>query len=68
MVHKFAGFEMSHSLRIRDATFFVPVAAMPCVQRDDAEPGENSGYSTSWIIRELFCVFFFFSLSTARCF
>lgn len=65
MVHKCAGFEKSHNLRIRDPTFFVPVAAMPCVQRDGAEPSEHSSYSTSWIIRELG---FFFSLSTAYCF
>lgn len=46
-----AGFEMSHNLRIRDLTFFVPVAGMPDVQRADAEPGEHSGYLTSWIIK-----------------
>ena len=52
MVHNCVGFEMSHNLRIRDLTFFVPAAGMPDVQRADAELGEHSGYLTSWIIRE----------------
>lgn len=52
MVHNCAGFEMSHNLRIRDLTFFVPAAVMPDVQRADAELGEHSGYLTSWITRE----------------
>lgn len=60
MAHNCAGFEMSHNLRIRDLTFFVPAAVMPNVQRADTELGEHSGYLTSW--NE-----FFFSLRTPCC-
>lgn len=47
MVHSSAGLEISHNLRIRGLTVFVPVAGVPGVQRADAEPGELSGYLTS---------------------
>lgn len=52
MVHNCAGFEISHNLRIKELTFFVPFAGMPGVQRADAELDEHSRYSASWIIRE----------------
>lgn len=52
--HNCAGFEVSHNLRVRDLTSFVPVAGMPGLQRADAELGEHSGYLTSWNIRNWF--------------